>query len=1030
MPTSLVVNEGGLLLDTADTLYDLSDVTFAAGAKVKIGALGITLASCDSSIASATFDVAAGFIPSSGATVLTCADSTVLAQAQTGLNASLASVGITVEVDGNSLVAESHYTFNSSVVTDMNDVAGWVNNLAAPDGQPAIISGSDTEAVMNYAVPAYSAISVTDGATLTVAATRDFPELMLSAGTKLKVSPMSGTLLQSYDTCIPHSHAVVVGTMDPSASITTLSDFSAKTAGTSFKSGSDVTSILAKSVDGGQTLLVQFKKHDDGHVKCAIVKFWQTEGTVYAQLDAAQFWTTSADNVGWDFVNADGTYNRTDTHEAETDSSKGYSIKQLSFTAPVAGLPSRVTATGDFVTAGSGSVTVDVAADCVLDLSGVDVATEATLVKTGDGAIVFGDELPAGLNVLSGVLAVQPYAAYDMTGVVIGNNAAVKVIVDGGLNPCVPTQGQNGTTIYMSGDTYIGVGGWNELASWASGSLPDASAAVHIYGGDTVLVLDVVPEVRPASISVEGGATLKVLADIELPPLAIDAKSKVVFGDNETQPKISATLDASLTTRCDAAISPVALSVFEISTNATVTVAGGMKFKNVDFRLYGTITKSGNDEVTPVFGYAENGETSYIAFTADGGVFDFHSDQSGDCASVSVVCPASGGTVIPVRDILMRNASRPVTGWKDFGRWEYGRRNPIDISFNVVADGTHMDCAAEFYASGAVHIALVNGARIQRQSDCLGHGFSMALQDAATVSVGDGCSITFTTSDGYFAVDSQSAVDTVVVHNGGRYTVTYNTSGYERGTFVSDGGIVGVDKLRRRAGSPNPLARSRLLRGFGSVRLDGDLSILSCNSGSGTVDWDRHVTMSDIPFAGAGGVTVTNGVPAYPFTVTMVNGANTATGSIKVAKIVGDAETTLYFADGANWAGTVVAGNVALTNLTEGATAASVDFAKMDLAADFPVRVWRGEDGELLSDRLNVGEYLDSEGKGGRVVPVLMFEGGFLPRDKFVLGRILKGADLPALGRGWTAATEEIEGDEDHLEVVLKRQSGLAVTVR
>jgi hypothetical protein len=92
--------------------------------------------------------------------------------------------------------------------------------------------------------------------------------------------------------------------------------------------------------------------------------------------------------------------------------------------------------------------------------------------------------------------------------------------------------------------------------------------------------------------------------------------------------------------------------------------------------------------------------------------------------------------------------------------------------------------------------------------------------------------------------------------------------------------------------------------------------------------------------------------------------------------------------------------------------------------------VWRGEDGELLSDRLNVGEYLDSEGKGGRVVPVLMFEGGFLPRDKFVLGRILKGADLPALGRGWTAATEEIEGDEDHLEVVLKRQSGLAVTVR
>ena len=177
----------------------------------------------DASIANATFAALDGYIPASGATVLTCADLSVLAQAQAGLNASLASVGISVEIDGNSLVAESHYTFNSSVVSDMNDATGWVNGLAAPAGQPAIIAGSTTEAVMDNAVPDYASIDVTDGATLTVAATRDFPELMLSAGTKLKVSPMSGTLLQSYDTCIPHSSAVVVGTMDPSASMTSLS---------------------------------------------------------------------------------------------------------------------------------------------------------------------------------------------------------------------------------------------------------------------------------------------------------------------------------------------------------------------------------------------------------------------------------------------------------------------------------------------------------------------------------------------------------------------------------------------------------------------------------------------------------------------------------------------------------------------------------------------------------------------------------------------------------------------------------------
>ena len=414
LPTTTTVNAGGLALCKNDATYDLSAVTFSAGTKLKIATSGITLSATDASIANATFAALDGYIPASGATVLTCADSTVLAQAQAGLNASLASVGISVEIDGNSLVAESHYTFNSSTVSDMNDTSGWVNGLAAPAGQPAIIAGSTTEAVMDNAVPDYASIDVTDGATLTVAATRDFPELMLSAGTKLKVSPMSGTLLQSYDTCIPHSSAVVVGTMDPSASMTSLSDFSAKTAGTSFNSGSDITSILAKSLDDGETLLVQFKKHDDGHVKCAIVKFWQTDGTIYAQLVAARYWTTSASNIGHDFINADGTYNQNSIDMADTDSSRGYSIKQLSFAAPVSGEPSMVTAAGDFITTGSGSVTVDVAADCILDLSGVDVTIEATLVKTGDGTIVFGDELPKPLEVQAGVLAVQPYVEYDM----------------------------------------------------------------------------------------------------------------------------------------------------------------------------------------------------------------------------------------------------------------------------------------------------------------------------------------------------------------------------------------------------------------------------------------------------------------------------------------------------------------------------------------------------------------------------------------------------------------------------------------
>ena len=879
LPTMTAVSAGGFALCKNDATYDLSAVTFAAGTKLKIAASGITLSATDASIANATFAALDGYIPASGATVLTCADSSVLAQAQAGLNASLASVGISVEIDGNSLVAESHYTFNSSTVSDMNDATGWVNNLAAPAGQPVIIAGSQTAAVMDGAVPAYSAIAVTDGATLKVAATRDLPATTLAAGTVLRAAA----------------------------------------------SGS---------------------------------------------------------------------------------------------------VPATVTATGDFATTGSGSVTIDVAADCVLDLSGVDVTTEATLIKTGDGTILFGDELPSGLDVQAGVLAVQPYVEYDMTDVTLGQGATVAVAIDGTFKPAVSKAAQSGKTIYMTGDTYIGAGGWDTLANWTSGALPDASAVVHIYGGETVLTLDAVPAVMPASISVEGGATLRVLADITLPPLAIDATSKVVFGDNETRPKVAATLDAALTTVCDATATPVALPVFEISTNATVTIAGGMKFKNVDFRLYGTVAKESMAVPGPIFGYAASGETSYIAFVSDGGIFDIHAETSGDpdLGKINFLCPESGGKVVAVGTIVLRNSTHNIKGWNDMGDVRFGYRNPMTEGFDVLVDNTKFNISGNFYASGAAHLALVNGSYIRRDGNCLGHGFNMVVGDAATVDVGEACYIDFVTGAGNFAIDSQSAVDAITVHDGGIYNVTYTSSGWGRGVFASDGGVLGVSMLY------DTRVRSDLLRGFGAVRLDGDLAIesLAVRSGDHYKTSDRYAKMANIPFTGTGDVVVTNGVPADPFTVTMVNGANTATGSIKVDKVEGDAETALFFADGANWAGTVVAGNVALTNLTDGAATAT--FGTLDLAADFNIRVWIENGVVVTNDMVNVGEY---QSHGGRLSIEPMTEGlEFAAGDKIVVGKIAKASPNPAVKAGWCVKRLAIDGDDANEILVAKKGIGLQVILK
>ena len=227
---------------------------------------------------------------------------------------------------------------------------------------------------------------------------------------------------------------------------------------------------------------------------------------------------------------------------------------------------------------------------------------------------------------------------------------------------------------------------------------------------------------------------------------------------------------------------------------------------------------------------------------------------------------------------------------------------------------------------------------------------------------------------------------------------------------------------------PRDYRKTDLFRGVKAVSIAAgtSLTIKGANVSQGS-PWDRLVKVSDIPFVGDGSLMLSNEAMPNLMEVTIVNGNNSATGNATASE-----NAKLLFADGANWAGTVVSGNVALTNLSEEAEtpAASVKFAKLDLAADFPVRVWRNEDGTLVSDTLNVGEYLDSGAKGGKIALVAMFDGEFAPRESFVLGTIPKGAQLPPVGRGWTAKIVEIEDDDKNVMVRLERNSGFTITIR
>lgn len=710
------------------------------------------------------------------------------------------------------------------------------------------------------------------------------------------------------------------------------------------------------------------------------------------------------------------------------------------------------------------AVTVNVDSGKTIDLSPATFAAGSSITKTGAGAVILPTSAPTA-TISAGSLAINA-ATYDLSDVTFASGATVNLATLGARIDSFDSSltsdatftadlsgASAGTVILFSTDASLLAKVASDLsgntlpegcslvpangslsierASSASftttgdllngtcwgGTLPADGSDVAIDGAGVVATFSSGTIPAWNSIEVKNGATLRIEADADLPAIALNKNAKLEIA--------SGTSFVTNGLNCVALVSQ--LPVLEVATNATLSVASAMKFKNVDFRLYGTITKASDSDASPVFGYADNGETSYFAFTADGGVFDFHSNQNVANGSVSFVCPASGGTVMPVGTITLRNASRNVTGWADFGNWEFGLNNPTSIGFAVLADGTDIDCSACFYAAGAAHLTLVNGASIRRNAHCGGHYFSQAIRDAATVTIGEGCYLDFTTGDGLFGVDSQVAVDAVTVRDGGIYNVTYNAGGWLTGVFVSDDGILGVGKLYSSSSSTRT-PRTDLLQGFGTARLDGDLSIASVNVGLlGNTDWDRHTTMANIPFSGTGDVVITNGVPTYPFTVTMQNGANTATGSIKVAKATGDAETALYFADGANWAGSVVAGNVALTNLT-GAAAATTTFGSLNLAEDFPVRVWLDNGSIATNDMINVGEYVAN---GGKLLPTLVDGGDFPGGAKLTIGLIGKGNTLPAgtLPRKWVASTADA-GDGSHDILSIKFGAGTQITLR
>ena len=732
----------------------------------------------------------------------------------------------------------------------------------------------------------------------------------------------------------------------------------------------------------------------------------------------------------------------------------------------------------------SASVTLDVASGTTFSAANFNADSTAAIVKNGGGTFAFAPTT-APITVNDGAIGLSSAATYDLSNISLGSgvSASIALTALGARVDSLPnalaeatfsadlSAASAGTVVFYSndatilakvkGDLAVSVPDGFELVangdalslevvsdyifnasgnlissttSWNTGSLPGDNLDVAISGNG--VVAEYTGGTIPAwtSIEVKNGATLKISADCDLPPIALnkDATLEIASG--------SAVLTNGLSGMVLVNGEDVTIPTLVIASGATLNVPGGMKFKNVNISIEGTLTRTSSGNL--VFGHAASGETSYIGFHAKAATISNY--QIGSYGtSICICCPDAGGSVRPVgalefKDMPTSGTHLPESGDNYWNGLALGENNPSSIPFEVVFDNTKWSASGISKITGAATFRLKNGSRFAnkehdnlwgRRFDITGLG-KVILEDESELCI-------YAMGDwGSRVANVESTVSGGVALEAGEGSKVefYRTAGNNNAVMSFSNSIYCVHRPNIYHDNNGTIydSKNEPFKGLGAVTLaEGSTLTFSTHNGYYFKDdsGDRVVALADVPITGGGSVALSN-ANVNVFGVIVKNGANTASGTASVVDPAsGIGATTLYFSDGANWAGTVVAGNVSLTNTTDGTAAATATFGALDLAADFPIRVWTDSEGSIVTnDMLKVGTYVNN---GGRLAPISAADGEvFTAAGRIVVGKIGKDSPLPTAARGWSVRTSEILGDDANLLLTLKPSSGLQVILR
>ena len=692
---------------------------------------------------------------------------------------------------------------------------------------------------------------------------------------------------------------------------------------------------------------------------------------------------------------------------------------------------------GDEVSASmpaSAAATVDVAEDATLDMQIFTYGDGASLVKSGNGKLVVAS-LPSSLSVEEGSVhfakpltlshgcsfasgttisfgatdnEMAAFDGYENVDFVLGSDAFVvgSVVlkssdeaflrhVAGSIAGMIP---EGARTVVSNGILRLASNEMIEISANGKVDLSDAAA----WGGEVPVGADVcvIGDSTVASftsstpvfksITVAGGATLEVSGTgAVLPQVKLNYPSRLLFAENSVAEfsvdRLSSNGNAD------------GLPVVEIAKGAAVTVPVGTGFKNIHLKLFGQIgipeSKDAAEGNGMTFGTAAAGEVAYFAMTADGGKIRMKG-SAGTCRRF--MCPVNGGKVHPVGELLLKDVTFPpypdtaVYLGVDVGTFNEG------VPFTLILDGTEMLMSQTSRIYQNARIICRNGGKLKSPYRHPGVASGIQIRQYSKVTVdGPESGIYYPYSNrGTLTVDTYTeGADVLELKNGG-WIATHNTVATEsskKGTLAVSNGTWRIGQLPFIPHDKNPCppgedARnwfSRPFEGLGKVRIEPDstLYMQSTSDLEGT-EWDRDFVVANVPMTGFGNLVVTNGVPGYGLSLTFVSSANTATGRIGVAPSVDP--TSLQFANGANWAGTVVAdGRVSLTNLENAASVSEVSFGSVDFAGDFPLKVWK-VNGTFVSDKVNLSR--PTTGVGG-FKPVAQNGFYFTQGDTFVIGK-------------------------------------------